>query len=86
MRKIDTKYRISTVGRYNAGVYTCPHCDCDICNSFYNHVCGFSEAPIGIVKITECPNCHAKYYSHASEDDYDLFLMAVKEGENPYFK
>lgn len=86
MIEIDVKYKVPLVGTYNVGVYECPYCDHSVLHEFYNHICGFSEAPIGIVKITECPHCHEKYYSHTSEHDYHLFLDAVEEGRNLYFK
>lgn len=86
MLQVDIKYRVPLVGRYNAGVYECLYCDHSVLHDFYNHICGFSHAPIGVVKITECPNCHEKYYSHASEHDYALFLDAIEGGKNLYFK
>lgn len=86
MVQVDVKYKIPLVGSYNVGVYECNHCDYSILECFYNHICGFSESPIGVVKVVECPNCYEKYYSHASQHDYDLFLDAVKSGRNLHFR
>lgn len=86
MIEVDIKYKVPLTGTYNAGVFECPYCNHNILEEFYNHICGFCESHIGMVKITECPNCYEKYYSHASEHDYILFLDAVREGRNLHFK
>ncbi|MBR5271833.1 MAG: hypothetical protein IKU25_00340 [Clostridia bacterium] len=86
MIQIDSKYKIPLVGIYNAGVYECPYCGHSVLEDFFKHICGFSEAYIGVVKITECPKCFKKYYSHASEGDYSLFISEVKNQTNVHFK
>lgn len=75
-------YIIPLTGCYNAAVFECPHCGCNILHNFYDHIVGFSEAPIGFVKITECPNCFEKYYCHADEHDLSHFLSSVDAGKN----
>ena len=50
-------YMMPLVGIYNSGVFECPHCGKNILSNFYIHIIGFAHAPIGFVKITECPKC-----------------------------
>lgn len=84
--EIDIRYRVPLVGCYNPAVYECPYCNYKNNKEPFNYVCGFAEAPIGLVMITECPGCHEKYYSHANKDFYEMFLEAVEDGTNIFFK
>lgn len=63
--KIDLKYRIPLVGKYNRSVHVCPNCRTSLLSSekygsLFKHIIGFSNAPIGEVAIVECPNCFTK--------------------------
>lgn len=53
---------------------------------FFKHVIGFSNAPVGFVKITECPECFEKYYSHCNMNDIDRFLDYLEDGLNIHHK
>lgn len=94
MTKIDKKYKIPLVGKYNKGIYTCFNCNSkllfnDKLGTTFDNMIGFSEAPIGIVTIVECPVCFEKWYYHVSYgtiDTYDYFLDSVESGKNKHFK
>ena len=47
---------------------------------------GFANAPVGFVKITECPECFEKYYSHCGMNDIDRFLDYLEDGLNIHHK
>lgn len=79
-------YMIPVVGVYNAGVYECPHCGKNILNNFYVHIIGFANAYVGFVKVTECPKCFEKYYSHCSKSDIDMFKYHIDNNTNIHFK
>ena len=79
-------YMIPLVGIYNAGVFECPHCGKNILGNFYTHIIGFANASIGFVKITECPKCFEKYYSHCSDADIDMFMYHIENNTNIHFK
>ena len=64
----------------------CPHCGKNILDNFYTHVIGFAHAPVGFVKITECPKCFEKYYSHCSDADIDMFKYQIENNTNIHFK
>ena len=84
-KNIDARYRIPFTGEYNVAVYICPHCHCNVINEMYTHMCGFADSSVGLVKITECPKCFTKFYSHAIEEDYECFLDSVEDGENIFY-
>ena len=79
-------YMLPLVGTYNACVFECPHCGKNILGHFYIHVVGFAHAPVGFVKITECPKCFEKYYSHCSDADIDMFKYHIENNTNIHFK
>ena len=86
--EIDIRYRVPLVGCYNPAIYVCPNCGKDVFKDDLKpskYVCGFAEAPIGTVMITECPECHEKYYSHVDKYSYESFLDAVEDGDNIFF-
>lgn len=84
--KFISQYKVPLTGKYNAGVYECPYCGHSCLDTFYNEICGFAEADFGMMKITECPHCFEKYFSHLRKSDLSSFYWAVKKGENKHFK
>lgn len=86
LQELIKDYIIPCIGDYNSGVFECPNCGKNILNNFYAHVIGFSNAYIGFVKVTECPKCFEKYYSHCSDMDAELFIDCVKSGRNIHHK
>lgn len=84
--EIPAKHKIQLVGKYNALVYECNHCDEDISGELYNHIIGFAESNLGIMKVIECPKCFEKWYCHANETDYFIFHWRIKEGTQKHFK
>ena len=85
-KELVKQYMIPYVGVYNAEIYVCPYCGKNILHDFYKHVIGFANAPIGFVKITECPECFEKYYSHCGMNDIDRFLDYLEDGLNIHHK
>ena len=83
---IDIRYRIPLVGKYNKMVSWCPYCNHDTFFGFFDNVCGIADSPIGLVKISECPMCHEKYYSHCGYLEYQSFLTSILKGTNKFFK
>jgi hypothetical protein len=94
MEKIDLKYRIPTVGKYNRSVFICPECNAELSSnkkhgSLFNHIIGFSRAYVGEVAIVECPECFCKWYYHSGIETpfshYDYFLECVENGTQKHF-
>lgn len=86
MIKVDIRYKIPSFGKYTKAVYVCPHCNFNMLDILYQHICGFNESSIGLLKVVECSRCFEKFSSHCGEHDYELFLTIVKEGKNKFFK
>ncbi len=93
-KSIDLKYKIPLVGKYNAGIYICPDCNCDLLANpkygmVHQHISGFSSTDIiGDVAIVICPECFEKWYFHArsyGNNVYEYFLRLIKSGEQKYF-
>jgi len=87
--EIDLKYMIPTKGKYNAGVYKCRECDCDLLHgvhgNVHRHIIGFSNAYIGLVAVVECPVCFCNWYFHARNTAYEHFLEFMEEGHLKHF-
>lgn len=94
MKKIDKKYKIPLVGKYNKGIYRCLECNTsllfnDKLGTTFDNMIGFAESHIGNVCIVECPICFEKWFYHISYgsiDTYDYFLDSVEMGKNKHFK
>lgn len=85
-RKYLSKYMISTPGKYAIGVYECPHCGRHTpLENFYDHICGFADTNIGLMKVSECPYCFEKYHSHMSHYDVSHFHWSLNRGTNKHF-
>lgn len=92
--KVDIKYLIPLQGEYNAGVYRCPECGCNLVTgksgNLYEHIIGFSNSNIGLMAVVECPECFKKWHYHArlnvNTSHYDYFLEFIKEGIQRHFK
>jgi len=83
--EIDLKYKIKPVGEYNPAIYECP-CGANLIDRFHSHAIGFADTNIGLVMVTECPYCFKKFYSHANEISYSIFLDFIRLGKNKFYK
>ena len=85
-KDIVKAYIMPCVGVYNSEIFVCPYCGKNILHDFFKYVIGFAYAPVGFVKITECPECFEKYYSHCGVNDIDRFLDYLEDGLNIHHK
>ena len=83
--EIAKEYKIPLVGYYNFLVYECKNCDNNMVDELYDHIIGFADSNIGVVKVIECPKCFEKFYTHADRSDYYHFLWEIKRGKQKHF-
>ena len=94
--KIDKRFRIPLTGKYNKSIFYCPHCQPDpnrwtkytqgrVEDVALNTI-GFADTPHGLMQIIECQQCFEKYYYHAGESAYSLFVMYVNQGKHKHFE
>ena len=83
--EIAKEYKIPLTGYYNVSVYECKNCDNNMIDELYDHIIGFADSNIGIMKVIECPKCFEKFYSHADEIDYWHFLHEIERGKQKHF-
>lgn len=89
--KIDLKYRIPLVGRYNGNVYQCPTCKENLLSTLFNNIIGFAETLTGEFAVVECPKCFTKWHYHSRIEEgngshYYYFLDAIKNKQQKHFK
>jgi len=72
-------------GPYNPLVCTCPECWRNYCDHQFDIMVGFTAAPfpdrmmgstLGVVY--ECPECHARWWTHAFKSTYERWLERNK--------
>ena len=93
MKKIDLKFMVPIVGKYNRSIYLCHNCNSslifdDKLGSTFDNMIGFANSPIGLVAIVECPVCFEKWFYHVSYgeiDTYDYFLDSIESGSNKHY-
>jgi hypothetical protein len=64
--KVPVSLRITPVGKYNPGIYTCYNCNwepADIC--IVPYALGFFDCSAGTMIAWECPKCFKKQFFHA---------------------
>lgn len=81
---IEEKYIVKLQGKYNRGVFICNYCNQDI-KQLYANVMGFARYGWAWFYVIECPFCFEKFYYHAREDGYKIFLRQVKNGNNRFY-
>jgi hypothetical protein len=83
--EIAKEYKIPLTGYYNVLVYECQKCDRSMIDELHDHIIGFADSNMGIVKVIECPKCFEKFYCHACESDYWHFIWEIKRGKQKHF-
>ena len=89
IEKIDLKYKIPLIGKYWAGVNTCPECNHQPEPTVTCHIIGFANSNNGLMAVIECPKCFEKWYFHArniENGQYYYFKEFIKEGLQKHFK
>lgn len=78
IQDIPVEYRIRLTGEYNAGITNCVEC-----NEYigFKYLIGFSDSPIGLLQIHECPKCFTKQYYHLRKlSMLNTYLFLISEG------
>jgi len=69
---VPIKYRVSSPGEYNPGIYVCCHCNEDVLGAM--KAIGFAEVKGLLVVVFDCPKCFKRFHYHCSVDTYEMVL------------
>lgn len=69
---VPIQFRTANIGVYNVLVIECPECDYRDTddNMLWNETVRFGELHGDVVRVSTCPKCGTKFYSHASKSTY----------------
>lgn len=70
--------------KHATGVYCCPHCNKRLASpsDIYKHIVGIADTHWGRMKVTECPFCFEKYYSHLMPSEEGFIVDFANENEH----